>query len=220
MLHSITSRACLGLVTLALLGGTLPARLSAQSGTGSVSPTEDPAAAQAKAMMRNMAANPATGFAGLLHGGMKRLLVETAERMPEKDYAFRPTEGVRTFGQLIGHIADTQYFFCGPVRGDASPPPSVEMSVSSKPALIAALRTALAYCDQAYADITDSTGGQMVRFQGAMSPKVGVLYASHLHAALHYGNASTYMRMRGLVPPSSDPVFNPHAPPPRRPPTP
>jgi uncharacterized damage-inducible protein DinB len=46
---------------------------------------------------------------------LSRAVIAAAEKMPEGSYSFKPTPDVRSFGQLIGHLADSQYFFCSSV---------------------------------------------------------------------------------------------------------
>ncbi len=82
-----------------------------------------------------------------------------------------------------------------------------EKSKTSKADLIAALKDAFAYCDKAYDGVTDASAGEMVKHFGTDMPKVGVLTANLLHTVEHYGNLVTYMRMKNIVPPTSEPEF-------------
>ena len=142
---------------------------------------------------------------------MKLWLVASAEKMPAEDYGFKPTESVRTFAQIVGHVADVQYRFCSVVLGDKSGRPSIEKTRSSKPELIAALKEAFAYCDPAYDGMTDAAAVETVNI-GIVMPKLSVLYVNSMHASLHYGNIITYLRLKGITPPSSDPAFVPTPP--------
>ena len=78
---------------------------------------------------------------------------------------------------------------------------------ASKAELIAAVEAAFAYCDGAYAGLTDASGAAPVKFMNEEKPKLGVLGVNNLHLMEHYGNLITYMRMNGVVPPTSDPEF-------------
>src|SRR5579875_1162065 len=69
-------------------------------------------------------------------------VLKSAQEMPEENYSFRPVDTVRSFGQLVGHVADGQYEFCSAVLGDNSKHPDVEKSKTSKADLIAALQQA------------------------------------------------------------------------------
>lgn len=139
--------------------------------------------------------------------GIKKVLARTAELMPEENYSFKPAEDVRSFGQILGHVADAQYFFCSIVLDEKSPSPGAERSMTAKADLIKALSDAFAYCDRAYEGMTDTSAVEMVKFMGGDNPKLGVLNTNQIHSIEHYGNLVTYMRIRGFVPPTSDPAF-------------
>ena len=151
--------------------------------------------------------NPFTANTKLNYWGGKAALLRTAEQVPEEYYSFKPTEAVRSFGQILGHVADAQYYFCSIARGEKNPLPNIEKTKASKADLIAALNDAFAYCDRAYEGMTDSSGTEMVKFMGFDMPKLGVLIGNNQHISEHYGNLVTYMRLKNIVPPSSDPVF-------------
>jgi uncharacterized damage-inducible protein DinB len=142
-----------------------------------------------------------------VYGGVKKILLRSAENMPEENYNFRPADAVRSFGQIVGHVAESQYAFCSTVLGEKNPAPEIEKSKTSKADLLAALKDAFAYCDKAYGTITDASAVEKVKSMGGDSPKLGVLYVNEIHTIEHYGNLVTYMRMKGLVPPTSDPEF-------------
>ncbi len=65
--------------------------------------------------------NPITasekGFYTLVSGEV----IAAAEKMPEQNYSFKPTPDVRSFGQLVGHVADAQYGFCSMATGEPNP---------------------------------------------------------------------------------------------------
>lgn len=153
--------------------------------------------------------NPFSGYEKMMHRGMKVLLIASAERMPDESYDFRPAELVRTYGQILGHIADSYYMFCSTALGAPNPAPKVEQTQATKPQLIAALKEAFAYCDAAFDEINDAAGAELVTFRGAPLAKLNVLGAMHVHTSLHYGNLITYMRIKNIVPPTSDPAIMP-----------
>ncbi len=130
-------------------------------------------------------------------------ILKSAEEMPEADYAYQPAASVRTFGQLVGHVADGQYEFCSAVVPGKEKAPEVEKTKKTKAELIAALKTSFSYCDRAYDGLTDADAAQMVSFFGHQTAKLSVLNFNTVHTAEHYGNMVTYLRMKGLVPPSS-----------------
>ncbi|MEK6373885.1 MAG: DinB family protein [Acidobacteriota bacterium] len=151
--------------------------------------------------------NPLTTHNKHVYGGVQMILLRAAEKMPEVNYDFRPTDAVRSFGQIVGHVADSQYAFCSAALGAKNPAPKIENSKTSKADLIAALKDAFAHCDKAYDGLTDASGTQMVKFMGGDSPKLGVLSVNQIHTIEHYGNLVTYLRMKNIVPPTSEPAF-------------
>lgn len=153
------------------------------------------------------AKNPFTDHTRGVHEAMLKILTASAELMPEEKYGFKPVESVRSFGQILGHAASAQYYFCATVRGEKSPAPKIDASTASKAELIAALRAAFAYCDSAWSTMTDASGAEIVAFMDEDSPRLGVLGVNNLHTIEHYGNLIVYLRMNGLVPPTSDPEF-------------
>jgi uncharacterized damage-inducible protein DinB len=139
-------------------------------------------------------------------GMAKGVIARSAEKVPEDKYSFKATDEVRSFGQLVGHVADSQYAFCSAVLGEKSPmADSIEKSKTTKADLVKALNDAFAYCDKAYNAITDSAGAQIVNFFGRDVAKLGVLAFNNMHDYEHYGNMVTYMRLNKIVPPSSEP---------------
>ncbi len=139
------------------------------------------------------------------YGYLKGMILSSAEKMPEENYAFKPTEAVRSFGQVLGHVADSQYYFCSAVLGEKNPAPKVEKTKSSKADLIAALKEAFTYCDKAYEGMTEESGKETVKaFNDNNMPKLNVLTVNNMHTVEHYGNIVTYLRLKNIVPPSSE----------------
>ncbi len=132
------------------------------------------------------------------------VVIAAAEKMPEENYSFKPTPEVRSFGQLVGHLADSQYYFCAQATGDANPGGGIEKSKTGKMELVAALKEAVAYCGKTYAAMTDAKGGEMVKLMNFDVARLAVLSANTAHDYEHYGNMATYMRLKGIVPPTSE----------------
>ena len=128
-------------------------------------------------------------------------LLKAADRMPAEDYDFRPTPAVRSFAQLLAHVIDAQMGFCSAVKGQ---PRKIDAaSKSSKADLTAALKTSFDECDSAFALMTDATGAEMIKAGGERS-KLGTLLYATLHDNEEYGYLAMYLRLKGLVPPSTD----------------
>jgi uncharacterized damage-inducible protein DinB len=167
-------------------------------------------------------ANPLTEGARLHYGIIKSNVVRAAAKIPEELYSFRPTPEVRSLGQLIGHLADANHRLCSVLAGvDPPTDAGIERSRRSKAELTTALDESFAYCDKQYAAMTDSAGVPLVRFDAGgegsrvpiRMPRLTVLAFHTAHAFEHYGNVVTYMRLKGLVPPSSEPPFGTYKPP-------
>lgn len=147
--------------------------------------------------------------ANSMHSMIRTNLADAAEAMTEGDYAFRPTAEVRTFGQLVGHIANANNFFCSQAAGERPPTTEDYERVSSRAALLRGLQESLAYCDRVYAATTDATFAMSVRMAAApgvpptVTTRGAVLMFNVTHNNEHYGNVVVYMRLRGRVPPST-----------------
>jgi uncharacterized damage-inducible protein DinB len=152
-------------------------------------------------------ANPLSGFTKYAYGAIQNILLASADKMPEENYSFKPTESVRSYGQIIEHLADAQYMFCSIALGEKNPAPKIEQTKTSKADLIASLKEAFAYCNKAYDTTTDASAAQMVKLFGNDTPKLGVLTVNNMHDMEHYGNLVTYMRLKNIVPPTSEPGF-------------
>jgi uncharacterized damage-inducible protein DinB len=105
---------------------------------------------------------------------------------------------------LFAHIADGQYEFCGLVTEGKSVSKNIENTQKTKALIVAALKDAFAYCDAAYAKLTDANASELVPFMGMRITKLGAMDFNTAHTMEHYGNLVTYMRIKGIVPPSSE----------------
>jgi len=133
---------------------------------------------------------------------VKGFLLAAADKMPEENYGFKATPDVRPFGQLIAHVADSQWRICGTVKGEQKQGDAA--SKSSKSDLVAALKASFEYCDSAYDSLNDATSGQKVMLFQREFSKLSVLFLNTSHDNEMYGTISVYMRLKGLVPPSSE----------------
>lgn len=156
-------------------------------------------------------ADPLSAGAKRTYEIMKGYITRAAEKMPEEHYAFKPTPEVRSFGQLVGHLADAQYGFCAGAAGETPPmggfggTTSIEKTETAKADLQKALADAFVYCDKVHTGMTDKGGAAIVKFLTGEMAKLSILEFNTHHNFEHYGNMVTYMRLKGLVPPSSEP---------------
>jgi len=137
-----------------------------------------------------------------LYEQFKGWLIASAEQMPEEHYSFQPTPEVRTFGKLIGHVATASYLFCSGATGEENPNSADFEEVASKARLVEELKKAFTYCDRAY-EMAESKAMEETTFFGQQNTRLWVLNFNATHNAEHYGNIVTYMRIKGLTPPSS-----------------
>lgn len=149
-------------------------------------------------------ANPISTSQNKMYTMLSGVVIAAAMKMPEENYSFKPTPDVRSFGQLVAHVADSQYFFCALAAGETKPAGGVEKSKSGKVELISALKEAVAYCSRTYASMTDAKGSEMVKMMNSDFAKLAVLSANTAHNYEHYGNMATYMRLKGIIPPTSE----------------
>ena len=139
-------------------------------------------------------ANPITASERGFYGFVSGAVVSAAQKMPE----------VRSFGQLVGHVADASYSFCSQAIGEAAPVKDIEKTKTSKADLVAALKDGVAYCNKAFDSMTDAKGSEIVKLFNFNIAKLTVLSINTAHTDEHYGNMVTYLRLKGIVPPTSE----------------
>lgn len=137
-------------------------------------------------------------------GMVKGYILKSADKVAEADYAFKPTPEVRSFGQMFGHIANANFMICSRAAGEKSPSAENFEQKTAKADLVKALADSFAYCDGVFGRLTDASGAEMVDFFGGKQPKLAVLAFNNAHNFEHYGNLVTYLRLKGMVPPSSE----------------
>lgn len=147
--------------------------------------------------------NPMSSELKQMYTGVKNNLIKMAEKMPEENYGFKATPDVRTFGQLIGHVADSQARTCSMLNGEAK-----QVNAGAKTAkadLVAALKESFAMCDKAIDGLTDAKAAELVTMGQRQRTRYGALAGTVSHSNEEYGYMSVYMRLKGIVPPSSEP---------------
>jgi uncharacterized damage-inducible protein DinB len=182
------------LIVIGVVMGVLAAPALAQSGRTGQAPSQPPAAGTVLVRIaQNAWANA------------KRDIVESAAQMPEADYSFKPVDTVRTFGQILAHVADSNYFYCARSKGEAPPVPdgTLEKTATTKAAIVKALGESVAYCDAVYGSLTAASAAEMVKAGNNQIPRVQPLFANASHNVEHYGNLITYFRIKKMVPPST-----------------
>ncbi len=150
-------------------------------------------------------ANPLVATSKAVYANAKNDILGSLDSIPDNLWSYQPTKEVRTVGQLFAHIADGQYEFCSPVAEGKNVSKNIEKNLHTKAEVAPALKEAFAYCDAAYSKMTDADAAQLVPFFGRKMTKLGIMDFNTAHTMEHYGNLVTYMRLNGIVPPSSQP---------------
>ncbi len=146
--------------------------------------------------------NPFSADARQTYALIKDSLLKAADKMPAEHYAFRTVPQVRSYGEMIAHVADAQVRMCGTVKGE--PTSANAASKTSKVDLVAALKASFDYCDQVYDSMTDAAGASKVTWARWEMTKLGLLNWNISHDNEMYGIMGAYLRIKGLVPPSSE----------------
>jgi uncharacterized damage-inducible protein DinB len=160
--------------------------------------------------------SPKDPMATWLHNAFnnnRRNIEKSAEKVPEDLYSMRPgpQPEVRTFGQILGHLANFNYLWCSQAKGEKNPGQGNDFEkLTSKALLLHALNDAFTYCDSVYAGLTDPSGLEIITVtqengRQAQVPRMSLLVLNYGHNNDHYGNLVTYMRIKSIVPASSEP---------------
>jgi uncharacterized damage-inducible protein DinB len=152
--------------------------------------------------------NPFTDAAKAQFAQIKNNVVRTAEKVPEDLYAFKPTPEVRSLGQLLAHIADGNFGICGAGSGMKPTMSGIEKSTggNGKAEIQKALAASFEFCESAWASMDNTKSPEVVKTFLGTQPRFSVLSFNTSHVWEHYGNLVTYMRLKGIVPPSSEPT--------------
>ena len=140
--------------------------------------------------------------------GLKSTVTGTAERMPEAEFGFRPAPQphVRTFGQVLAHIAAAQFSTCASLRGVANPVAGreLEKELTSRPAILKALAESFASCDDAVTSLSDANASELVPVGRGHAARAAVITGLLAHTSQMYGVSTVYLRAKGIVPPASE----------------
>ncbi|HYT68085.1 MAG TPA: DinB family protein [Vicinamibacterales bacterium] len=153
------------------------------------------------------AANPISDGIRTQWNAVKRNIQQSAELMPDATFDYRPVDGVRSFSEILAHVAGASYAMCAAAKDEKTPfaEDYFEKNAKGRAAIAKATTEAIAYCDAAFTALTDANAGQMVPnpLGDGQRTRTSVLVLQIGHDNEHYGNLVTYFRMNGIVPPSS-----------------
>jgi hypothetical protein len=146
--------------------------------------------------------NPFSTDTKNLYNQIKNTLLRAADKMPEANYSFRTVPEVRTYGEMVTHVADVQFALCGTASGEQKQGKAPEEK--TKTAATAYLKSSFDFCDPIYNSMTDASGVAKVKMFGREMTKLGVLNFNIDHNNEMYGTMVAYLRIKGIVPPSSE----------------
>lgn len=135
------------------------------------------------------------------YNSVKNNLLRSAEKMPEENYSFKPMPEMRTFAQVMDHVAMSQIHSCGALSGEQK---SINGEASSKADVVAALNTAFEECDKAFDGLTDANALETIKSPRGERSRVSLLAGTLAHDDEQYGILTVYMRLKGIIPPSSE----------------
>jgi uncharacterized damage-inducible protein DinB len=141
---------------------------------------------------------------------VKNNLLKAADKMPDDGYAFQPTPAQRSFGGWIAHVADAQTAGCSRALGAPKTPSAG--SKTTKADLVAALKDSFDTCDAAYAALTDANASEPIQSFRGPTPRLAALAGNVEHDNECYGSIAVYLRLKGVVPPSSENMRQPGPP--------
>jgi len=157
-----------------------------------------------------MAQAPATatpGPAGEVLASYSRLkpnVLKAAGEMPEADFQFKPTADIRTYARIVNHITEAQFHTCTAPNGTTFDPKLVPGDMVDKATILAGLQASFDECDKAYGALTDATIAEILSVGRAKRSRIGLAWGNVSHDNEQYAELSTYLRLKGLVPPTAE----------------
>ncbi len=172
-----------------------------------------PAVAQQPGGENKQAPPTVSGAVRNLYNGVKNNIIRSGDKMPEEFYGLRPgqQEEVRTFGQHLAHVANFNYLWCAEAKGEKNPNAGInlEKTLTTKDEFVKALRASYDYCDGPYNALTDANGGEVITItqesgRVTQQTRMGLLMLNVVHNEEIYGSIVTTLRIKNIVPPSSE----------------
>ncbi len=149
------------------------------------------------------AQNPTVAEMKTAYTAIKNNLTRMAEKMPAEQYEFKPVNEIRSFGALMAHVADSQLRTCSTINGEAKTPTAG--SKTAKDDIVAALKESFVECDKAWDATNETNATQMMSGGRGQTSRLGLLTRFIVvHGNEEYGYGAIYLRLKGIVPPSSD----------------
>ena len=135
---------------------------------------------------------------------LKPNVIKAAEKMPDADYQYKPTPDIRTFARIVNHITEAQAHTCTSLNGAAFDAKMVPSDTADKATIVAALKASFEECDKAYASLTEANAVEMIPSGKTKRSRIGFAWGNVSHDNEQYAELSTYLRLKGLVPPTAE----------------
>jgi uncharacterized damage-inducible protein DinB len=166
------------------------------------------ACALAGLMISGAALGQGSPFASELQASYERIkpnILKAADKMPAENYSFKPTPDIRTFARVVNHVTEAQLHICGAANNtDPSAMAKVPPETADKATIVEALKASFAECDKAYGGLTDANATEMLQAGPAKRSRLSMLWGNIAHDNEQYATLSLYLRLKGIVPPSSE----------------
>ncbi len=158
-------------------------------------------------VISGVAFGQASPFPSEVQGNYARIkanVLKAADKMPAESYSFKPLPDVRTFARVVNHVTEAQMHICGASNGATSSDAKVPAETADKAAIVEALKASFAECDKAYAGLTDANMAELLSLGPAKRTRLSMLWGNVAHDNEQYATLSLYLRLKGIVPPSSE----------------
>ena len=135
---------------------------------------------------------------------LKPNVLKAAEKMSEADFQYKPTADIRTFARIVNHVTEAQFHVCSALNGTTVDPKAVPSDTADKTTVLAGLTASFAACDKAYAALTDATITEVITLGPVKRSRIGLAWGNVSHDNEQYAELSTYLRLKGIVPPTAE----------------
>jgi hypothetical protein len=156
------------------------------------------------AQAQDAAANPLTSTVRKILDDNAKNLVAAAEVMPAEKYSFTPSPDIRTFGQVVAHVAQVNNGVCAMLFKPAAAAPEKIEEKDPKDKLVSGLKASMDYCAQAFSKMTDANLSEMIpAFGGRQMTRLAVALIVTNDLIDHYAGMAIYLRMNSVLPPTA-----------------
>jgi uncharacterized damage-inducible protein DinB len=135
---------------------------------------------------------------------VKPNILKAAEKMPAESYGFKPTPDIRTFAQVVNHVTEAQEHTCSALNGTTWDPKTLPPETADKAAIVAALKASFDECDKAFGSLADGQLMEVLTLGPVKRSRIGLAWGTVSHDNEQYATLALYLRLKGLVPPSSE----------------